>query len=187
MIDELAGVDTNKNYVVIKFQLFDHYIPYQDRFLSRLDKSIFEFAYTYAERLGYDVTASVFDEASLDYLIAFPVPFIKIACRENLYCLADTVAKFGNVPIVSLAINGKPKNKNYVYLSCVPKYPALLEDYLEFGDDALNRGISDHTTDFKLYHIFQPAIYECHYKLEDSTGPDAAEFARTPEQLKEIL
>ena len=26
-----------------------------------------------------------------------------------------------------------------------------------------------------------------HYKLEDSTGPDAASFARTPAMLKEVL
>ena len=47
--------------------------------------------------------------------------------------------------------------------------------------------ISDHTTDFQLYNKYKPKIYECHYKLEDSTGLDAGEFARTPEQLAEIL
>jgi sialic acid synthase SpsE len=52
---------------------------------------------------------------------------------------------------------------------------------------ALNFGISDHTTDFTLWHKYHPSIIEWHFKLEDSTGLDAGSFARTPEMLEEIL
>jgi hypothetical protein len=38
-----------------------------------------------------------------------------------------------------------------------------------------------------LFRKFEPEIIEMHYKLPDSTGLDAGPFARTPEQLAEIL
>jgi sialic acid synthase SpsE len=77
---------------------------------------------------------------------------------------------------------------------CVSKYPTILEDYdkmLEPIKDLLamnvSPAISDHTTDFELWHKYKPSIIEWHMKLSDSTGPDAGPFSRTPEQLAAIL
>jgi hypothetical protein len=47
--------------------------------------------------------------------------------------------------------------------------------------------ISDHTTSWDLFNKYNPEIIEWHYKLSDSIGLDAGDFARTPEQLKEVL
>jgi hypothetical protein len=68
----------------------------------------------------------------------------------------------------------------------VSNYPAYRKEYEDLG---MLRGdnISDHTTTFELYNIYKPEIIEWHYKLENSTGLDSGEFARTPKQLKEIM
>ena len=74
------------------------------------------------------------------------------------------------------------------FMVCISKYQTIIKEYEEsFSHQSLATGISDHTTDWKLYKKYKPWIYECHYKLEDSEGLDAGPFARTPKQLKEIL
>ncbi len=73
-------------------------------------------------------------------------------------------------------------------LYCVSNYPAKYDDYIRaFSPNQLRRGISDHTNDFSLFRKFEPERIEWHYKLLDSTGLDAGPFARTPEQLREVL
>ena len=183
MIDELKAVDTGKHEIVIKWQLFHEAGDNTPLWLS-----MFSFAYEYAKGNGYKTTASVFDMPSLRYLLLFDIPFVKIANRPDLYWLAGEVPR--KMPIIYSVSSG------YMYelgdfeqmLGCVSKYPATLADYeKEFTKILLMDGISDHTTNFQLYHKYKPEIYECHYKLEDSTGLDSGDFARTPEQLKEIL
>ena len=183
MIDELVKVDTGKHEVVIKWQLFREAgdnIP--------LTHSCFRYAVFYAAGKGYQTTASVFDLRSLKHLLWFEPPFVKIANRPDLYWLAGEVPRRVSI-IYSVS-------KGHLYelgdfeqmLTCVSKYPATLTDYEnEFSKIMLMDGISDHTTDFMLYNKYKPSVYECHYKLDDSTGLDAGPFARTPEQLKEIL
>ena len=186
MIDELVKVDSRKHEVVIKHQLFTEAgqnIP--------LQLSVFDFAYWYAEQQGYQTTASVFDLDSLRFLLTYDVPFIKIANRPDLYWLAGEVPR--KVPVYVSTGGAEYPDMADVLLYCVSKYPAELKDYknkmllneVQIYQDFI--GISDHTIDFQLYHKYKPSIYECHYKLSDSTGLDAGSFARTPEQLKEIL
>ena len=184
MIDELKAVDTGKHQVIIKWQLFEKAgdnIP--------LDFSRFSFAYEYAKKHGYETTASVFDVKSLNYLLLFDVPFIKIANRPDLYWLAGEVPR--KVPVYmsasGLSLQSEYFSDGDVVLNCVSKYPATAEEYVKIFGASSTWGLSDHTTDFKLYHKYNPKIYECHYKLSDSTGLDAGDFARMPEQLGEIL
>ena len=204
MIDELVKVDSRKHEVVIKHQLFreaGENIP--------LQLSVFDYAYWYAEQQGYQTTASVFDLDSLRFLLTYDIPFIKIANRPDLYWLAEEIPRekdeYGNMsnvalPIISISnqddISGIIMvNRAMAVLFCVSEYPATMEQYEQsfpsmgslINLDSATYGISDHTTDFTLYHKYKPEIYECHYKLADSTGLDAGDFARTPEQLKEIL
>ena len=185
MIDELAAVDTGKQEVIIKWQLFDT-IYYQDRKLASLEHHAFYHAKRYAEKYGYKTTASVFDKKSIDFLAAFDIPFIKIANREEIYSFIHYIQQYDKKIIMSISklaliVPGID------FMCCVSKYPAEPEEYIERFSDFLHFGLSDHTTDFFLYNKYKPRIYECHYKLEDSTGPDAGPFARTPAQLKEIL
>lgn len=186
MLDELKAVDTGKHNITVKWQLFKQAgdnIP--------LNHLTFDHAYRYAEMLGYKTTASVFDIDSLKFLLNYDVPMIKIANNRDLdYLIGEMPRK---IPVYRSCASGREWGKNYNSLNmiCVSKYPATVEEYedafeiahlLDFG-----WGISDHITDFTLWHKYQPEIYEVHFKLEDSTGLDAGPFSRTPEQLKEIL
>jgi len=189
MIDELKAVDTGKHEVIIKWQLFKEAgdnIP--------LHKSIFDLAYSYAMQLGYKTTSSVFDKESLDFLLQFDVPFIKIANNRKLdWLIGEIPRKF---PIyISLGNDpDEPFNeKDIESLLCVSEYPATIEMYRKKfrSIDHLVKfegyGISDHTTNFGLWYRYEPRIIEWHYGLEDSTGLDAGLFMRTPVMLAEVL
>ncbi len=191
MYDELKAVDTEKHEVIVKWQLFERAgdnIP--------LLPECFEFAYDYGTKLGYKVTSSVFDKNSLDFLLRFDVPFVKIANRRDLDWLVGEIPR--KVPVViSLGDQDEPNcwanTADWIHpydnpLYCVSTYPAKYDDYVNtFSYNQLHRGISDHTTDFSLFRKFEPEITEWHYKLDDSTGLDAGPFARTPGQLAEVL
>ena len=167
--------------VVIKWQLFKesgNNVP--------LMLEVFERAYRYAAIFGIRTTASVFDKDSLDYLLTFGVPFVKIVNRHigSQRLVADIPDE---IPIVVSVENPdfKTDRKLTDVIYCVSKYPAEEKDYDKFGDK-LKKGISDHTTNFNLYRKYNPAIYECHFRLPDTTGLDSGKFARLPEQFKEM-
>ena len=186
MIDELDAVDSRKHEVVIKWQLFDRRVGENEV----LQAWAFSHAYNYAATKGYKTTASVFDKEALKFLLGFDIPFVKLANRPDLYWLAGEVPE--NIPVYysvgdRFAEQGLGNGQDEL-LYCVSKYPAVVSDYEDtFPAGGLCYAISDHTTDFTLYHKYKPVIYECHYRLDDSTGPDAGLFARTPEQLGEVL
>ena len=188
MVDELVKVDSRKHEVVIKHQLFT-----EAGENTPLQLSVFDFAYWYAEQQGYQTTASVFDLDSLNFLLTYDVPFIKIANRPDLYWLAGEVPR--KVPVyMSVGSYGIPiPFKVNVRLMCVSKYPATIEEYEKEFFAYLDtkylgyNDISDHTATLELYNKYKPKIYECHYKLADSTGLDAGSFSRTAEQMAEIL
>ena len=195
MIDELVKVDTRKHEVIIKWQLFKDAPPN-----IPLHWRVFDFAYWYAEEQGYQTTSSVNDIESLRYLLRYDIPFVKIANKPELYWLAGEVPR--KIPVY-MSVSGECVDEHLEgataadrYLMCVSKYPATVRDYvkafhlkkpIEPHSMPWLWGISDHTTGFELLHNFKPSFIEWHYKLSDSTGPDSGAFARTPEQLKEVL
>ena len=188
MIDALALHDTGRGRVVIKWQLFTK-VPAP---VPPLAHETFDFAYTYAKGMGYETTASVFDMVSLDFLSRYDVPFIKVACRRKRYWLLKHIRKYVT-PMVSIdtpqilpVLWEKYRyTEPLVHLCCVPEYPANPTVYETMFGGNLYYSISDHSPDTRLYEKYQPWYYERHYKLEDSTGLDAGEFASTPQQLKE--
>lgn len=184
MYDSLKKIDSNKHKIIVKWQLFKHAgenIP--------LTHKMFKYAYAYGTKIGYEVTSSVFDEYSLDFLLTENkfLPFIKIANNRKLDYLVDKIP--GYIPVY-VSINGLPNFKRKMSYDklffCISKYPATFEDYEQLGFN-IGFNISDHTENFNLYHKYKPKIVEWHYKLEDSTGLDSGSFARTPKQLEEIL
>lgn len=182
MIDALADV-TPRRDIIIKWQLFKEAgenVP--------LSHYCFQFAYQYAQAQGFKTTASVFDKASLDYLLTYDVPFVKLANCDKSRLLNVHIPR-GKQLVASFDPNqDRLMICNSYYIVCISKYPASVSDYeTNACKEWIEGGISDHTTHFELYHKYKPYIYECHYKLDDSTGLDAGDFARTPEQLKEIL
>jgi sialic acid synthase SpsE len=193
MYDELKAVDTGKHEIIIKWQLFEKAgdnIP--------LTHECFEYAYQYGMNLGYPVTASVFDKPSLDFLLEYDVPFIKIANNRDLYYLIGEIPRKHKI-YVSIGENNPGVsyfNDNWAFplqgdsaLVCVSNYPAKYDDYITiFSPEQLRRGISDHTTCFSLFRKFEPKIIEWHYVLEhDVNNLDGGLFARTPSALKEVL
>ena len=187
MIDELDAVDSRKHEVIIKWQLFDRQVGENEV----LQAWAFSHAYNYAATKGYKTTASVFDKEALKFLLGFDIPFVKLANRPDLYWLAGEVPR--KIPVYVSTGGAEYPDIADVLLYCVSKYPAEVKDYKNkmLLNDMLGLndyiGLSDHTTDFTLYHKYKPSIYECHYRLADSTGPDAGLFARTPEALREVL
>ena len=186
MYDELKRIDTNKHQITCKWQIFKNAgqnIP--------LDKGIFDYAYNYGRELGYPVTASVFDLDSLRFLLQYEVPFIKIANNRKLDYLVGETLRNTHIYISCGSIEELKFVKlfeNITPLLCVSNYPSTVESYEKtYGTYLSNYGISDHTTTFDLWNNYQPEIIEWHYKLPNSTGLDAGHFARTPEQLQEVL
>lgn len=188
MIDRIKDNDSGMHRIVFKTQLFTDIPPNKP-----VDHGDFESIYWYAQERGYDLTASVFDTASLEFLLGYDVPFVKIACRQHLYPLIDEVP--GDVAVyASTSKRTDAVRDATVYLACIPEYPAPKDDYYaiyyELRGWAGNKdavGISDHTVGLDLVKDLRPPTWECHLKLESSTGPDAGPWAKTPAELQEIL
>ena len=178
-VDQIKAIDSGKHEIFFKTQLFRHA---GDNLACT--EEMFEYFYNYCSKLDYKCTASVFDKPSLDFLLKFDVPFIKIACNEKYYHLIGEIPRKYKV-LVSVASRGSAPPFNVYEMSCVPEYPAIREDYYENFDDLDN--LSDHTVGLELVRYADPMIWEKHLKLDDSIGPDAGSFAATPDELKSIL
>jgi sialic acid synthase SpsE len=182
MYNELKMIDNKKHEIIVKWQLFKRSgsnIP--------LTEKNFDFAYNYGKSLGYDVTSSVFDMESLNFLLNYSIPFIKLANRRDIDFLINYMPPKLPVYISKTHDLFLPKMKRKIIeMWCISRYPAKKHDY-EKLDIKKGDAISDHTEDFKLFNKYKPKIVEWHYCLDLSTGPDAGSFSRRPEQLKEIL
>lgn len=184
MIQALEKVDPDRK-ATIKWQLWDAGSEPQG---LRLNWEVFEHAFRYAQNHGFRTTASVFDKPSLDYLLTFDVPFVKIANRPYLYHLGKYVPR--GIPLVVSHSEGELPVKDFggrvEWMVCVSEYPASIEKY---GDHrpSLEWGISDHTIGLDLWRRYHPAVYEKHFKLPTSTGPDSGPWAATPDEISEVL
>ena len=182
MIDSVPKL--NGPEIILKWQLFKEAgenIP--------LERGIFDFAHAYAETQGFKTTASVFDIGSLNFLLQYSVPFIKIANNRQLDYLTGFVPR--SIPIY-LSWDGVDNPVcPFVdeLLACESKYPATIADYLaNFSINELEDAISDHTAGIELYRRYKPRIWEKHWVLErDPNNPDAGPFAITPNELEDAI
>jgi sialic acid synthase SpsE len=189
MIDAAVEVDNGKHEIIFKHQLFRDIAP-----CTPLLPWVFDAAFEHAAKLGYKTTASVFDQYSIDILKDYPVPFVKIACRDRLYPMLfdGSLDAWGDDVVVSVddprvfELICKTRSK-YKVLACVPEYPANTSLYESYFAGLLHYGLSDHTTDLYLWEKYKPEIWERHFCLDDSTGLDAGPFAIRPSKLKEAL
>jgi len=101
---------------------------------------------------------------------------------------------YGDYKAMSIVL--KKYYDNIIKMACISDYPATLRQYeihFEEPHDAHKilsvkyGGISDHTIGLDLFKKYRPNIWEKHYKLSDSIGLDAGEFAITSGELAEIL
>jgi len=145
-------------------------------------------AYHYAKDKGYKTTSSVFDKQSLDFLLKYDIPFVKIPCkrpgRDVSLLIREIPRKYDVIKSIDNCWNYEETETN---LLCVSKYPATIKEYDDLRP-SWYEGISDHTIGWELYNKYKPRIYECHYVLEhDENNPDGGAWARTPESLALIL
>jgi sialic acid synthase SpsE len=196
MIDTVAAIDSHKHSVILKWQLEEVSPPGQ----LKLDREVFRVAYEYAKEKGYQTTSSVFDKSSLYFLLTFDIPFVKIACRSDLYWLIGeippeiwTLASTIDWPIIW---ETRPYGAGITWMQCVPKYPAQMEDYRVMYWDANSntkwQAFSDHTEGLGLWKEINKdivdIIWEKHFVLERSPdNPDSGVFALTPDQLAEVI
>lgn len=190
MIVGLSEVDKHRRCVV-KMQLWDKGTEPQ---CSRLEWEVFDYAFDVARNEGFRTTASVFDKPSLDFLLGYDVPFVKLANRPYLRHLARYVPR--GIPIVysvgsdedycNLANSGIGE-KDEVML-CVSQYPAPNDEYEEVrGGLDRTTGISDHTVGLDLWRKYHPSVWEKHFKLEGQRGGDCGPWCVTPGDLVEVL
>ena len=189
-VDEIKAVDTGKHQIVFKAQLFMHEPPN-----APLSRFVFADLYDYAIDQGYGCTASVFDQDSLNYLSEFDVPFIKIACRPDLYEMINDIsgehmvyASYYPTNEQIVGSEGQPLAADRILL-CVPHYPAQAAVYkMELMHPEIRfDGLSDHTVGLDLYRELEPKIWEKHIKLAGTVGPDAGPWAMLPEEVGVIL
>lgn len=141
----------------------------------------------YANIMGVGSAVSVFDRESVDVAMRSGVGFVKIANQQASRDMLKFIPEEMPVVISTDDPDYKTDRKNANVIYCISEYPAKSEDYIKKFGDKLRQGISDHTTDWTLFNKYQPKVYECHFRLEDSTGLDAGKFARTPKQIQEIM
>ena len=187
MIEAAVDIDSGRHTVILKWQLFKQStVPY----VPSLRPEIFSYAYETAASFGHQTTASVFDPWSLEFLRRFDVPFIKIACRPWCYPLIALIPR-GETVYVSIDSGVWARWWETQWgarpMCCVPEYPANPTVYKTMFGDRLSTFISDHSPGLALFDEYHPLVYERHFKLPDSTGPDAGAHASTPEDLEAIL
>ena len=197
LIDEVIKRDTKKHTVIFKTQLFESAPPNVP-----LNEEVFVAAFHYAKNEGYHLTSSVFDENSLRLLLAFDwpdweLPFIKIACRPDLYWLIGEIPR--RVPVyvstenVQYYVTNDIGEQSFLVMTddvllCVREYPAKVEDY-KISNLVAPHGVSDHTAGWELFKSVETKrIWEKHVILEhNDTNPDAGAFACTVDELSEVL
>jgi sialic acid synthase SpsE len=204
MVDEIIKIDSKKYKIIFKTQLFS---PESEvaKINKCLNPATFTGMYTYCKGKEYQLTSSVFDKFSLDFLLLHDIPFVKIACRPEMYFLIGRIPREIQVYIsqdLRDGVNSIPYYGNEEILDCIPEYPAHINDYkkiFKFGRPFLN--ISDHTQGTELFNKFieyhndlqiednkMKSIFEMHYVLErEKDNPDSGPFAKTINELKEIL
>ena len=186
MIDAVCEIDRSKYRVIFKWQLFKSAPPNVP-----LEQEIFDYAYSYAAKKGYETTASIFDADNLIFLLRHDTPFIKIAnnfkSAQQIIQIPTTHRVYSSFSFPFRAVLNH-SYEEYVQFCVVSKYPAESWEYEKYFGWELRRAISDHTYNDHLVKIYNPDYYECHFVLErEASNPDAGLFARTPENLERIL
>lgn len=182
LIEKIKEIDSQKYEIIFKAQLFKTAGEN-----TPMEWEHFDHIYNTCRQLGYKCTASVFDRKSLNFLLEHDIPFVKIACRDDLYWLIGHIKR--SIPVY-LSYNLKYPNLHIdEHLACIPKYPASKIEYEElFSEGELKNAISDHTPDMKLFLKYRPRITEIHYCLSNSTGLDAdSGVCKRPADLKGVL
>lgn len=187
VIDYINFIDRHRHKIILKYQLFQKARPN-----IPLDPKVFDECFAYGTRLGYQVTASVFDKPSLKFLLEYPVPFVKIACQRDKYPLVGEVKRRIDV-LVSVEAKDTEAQAHLTccrLLLCVPDYPAAVKSYGVIERFSWYAGVSDHTEGLELWksNHAKVELWEKHFTMErDPKNPDAAAHSLDKAGLKEMI
>ena len=177
-IKEAIDICKDLGLDALKLQLFPNTAPYVPTNIY-LKPELFTKAWQYGQKVGVPVTASVFDENNLGFLMGHLPEFIKFSYGKKDQCqwIKQTL-NLGIEAIVSCDVMTDhlvPKKATKLY--CIPEYPVRYE--VNF-DELFPRfdGFSDHTMGIKQTQRAIDAgakIIEKHVRLgyADETCPDA--------------
>ena len=214
-----AGADSLKLQVIFNDELYlegqYEYGPYdiadvrKQREDASLNRAQYEEVFRYAEKVGMDITASVFGHKATDLLAQFDVPFIKIASGElNNHRLIDHVASTGRKLILSTGMSSlddvkravqvveKHPGVEYVLMHCIAIYPHEEAEsqlgYMKTLQAAfpVEVGYSDHTlgTAAASAAVALGARWiEKHFTLDRSRGGLDAKHSLEPAELTHFV
>jgi sialic acid synthase SpsE len=164
----------------VKVQLYDTMALHGnlDKTYLQMDRDEFEDLKKYADGIGIELFASVFDEERLRWCEELGAKRYKIASRTvEDQALCQAIIETGKPVMISLGMydwsKGFPfEGDNLIYLHCVSTYPAMLEDVHmpSFGDNGF-LGYSDHAPGIAacLYAVSRGARFlEKHFTLSTS-------------------
>ena len=173
VIDSLEGTGID-----LKLQLFPDKAPYTPTNIY-LPQDMFTKAFFYARGKGVNLSASVFDKESFEFLLEHRPTFIKFAYskKEQVEWVEETLSnKIEAIVSCDIMTDSKvPKEATKLY--CIPEYPVRYE--VNF-DELFPRffGFSDHTLGFRQTQKALETgakLIEKHVRigLNDETCPDA--------------
>lgn len=199
----IEAVDLCKKYGInaLKFQLFPNNAPYVPTNIW-LDPAVFKIVFDYAKMVGVDVSSSVFDETSFNFLLQLKPSFIKFSYgkKDQINWINKTLENHIEAIVSCDVMTDHLIPKEATKLYCIPEYPVRYEvdfDTLfrkrekqevlgpndsiicrEFTTTGRFNGFSDHTLGFKqtIKAIKSGAgIIEKHIRLgyHDEICPDA--------------
>lgn len=187
LIDTVVDMDSHKHRVVMKYQLWHGSNPQGAN--KMMSWPLFEALFNHADHKGYQVTSSVFDEMSLQFLLTFHPCFVKLANRPDTWHLLGDVPR--RIPVY---ISNYPEDCGFrgsgivTSLACISKYPATIQEYETIPYLHKFFGISDHTMGLELWEKYHPTIFEKHVCLERSADNlDSGLFSMTPDELGGLI
>ena len=157
-----------------------------------------KYCFKFAKKHGIELFYSVFYPEAIDICEKIGVNFYKVRYQDrNDYSLYKRLKKTNKTIFVSCSdpkdtayYNLTVYQKRVVFLYCVPKYPANPRDYLDVPLSNFD-GVSDHTSNLKIFNAFQDAYYnedkwfEIHVKMGNDCFESA--WSKSFKQLKEVL
>ena len=157
--------------------------------------------FKFAKKHGIELFYSVFYPEAIDICEGIGVNFYKVRFydRNNLtlYRRLKKIKQGKKVfvscqdPMDTLYYNMAKYQKNVIFLYCVPRYPAKIENYLIKDLKIWNgiKGVSDHTSNVDLLKIALKNPYIKWFEMHVKMGNDCYEnlWSKSFEQIKEVL
>jgi len=169
----------------------------------RITKTKAYYLLKYGEQIGQNVFFSVMYPEAVDWLEELQVSYYKIRYKDqNNVNLLEKIASTKKPTFLSCdqsylnwySLKNMKVDVDYPrFLYCVPKYPAVYNDYLRnmptSSQMKMFAGISDHTSDLRLLEeaMWHGVLYFEKHLMLDGTEPLEKDWSVSFSQLREVL